>query len=115
MKHNLLKSLTIVIILLIGSGTVFGGNITNISDVWLEGSMNSWTTKPTNWKFSTSDNNHYTGTFYIKYSSTNYAFKYVAQDQVGLVVIYFLLEVIGLRAATMYLKKTCQRMQAMIK
>ena len=75
MKHNLLKSLTIVIILLIGSGTVFGGNITNISDVWLEGSMNSWANKPADWKFSTSDNNHYTGTFYIKHSSDNYEFK----------------------------------------
>lgn len=75
MKHNLLKSVILSVILLMGVSNAWGANITNVSDVWLEGSMNSWTTKPANWKFSTSDKNYYTGTFYIKYSSTNYVFK----------------------------------------
>ena len=61
-----------------GVSNAWGATIDNISDVWMEGSMNSWTTKPMNWKFSkaaSNDNNHYIGTFYIPYSSTKYEFK----------------------------------------
>ena len=65
----------ILILLLMGVSNAWAANITNISDVWMEGSMNSWANKPTNWKFSKADNNHYIGTFYISHSSTNYQFK----------------------------------------
>ena len=78
MKHNLLKSVIISVILLMGVSNALGATIDNISDVWMEGSMNSWANKPTNWKFSkaaSDDNNHYIGTFYIPYSSTKYEFK----------------------------------------
>ena len=48
MKHNLLKSVIISVILLMGVSNAWGATIDNISDVWMEGSMNTWANKPTN-------------------------------------------------------------------
>lgn len=46
-----------------------------ISSVYLTGSMNSWSTNSSSWAFSEIDNNHWTGTFYIKGQSSDYSFK----------------------------------------
>ena len=73
-----IRMTAILVLLLMGVSDALGATIDNISDVWMEGSMNSWENKPTNWKFSkadNNDNNHYIGTFYIPYSSTKYEFK----------------------------------------
>lgn len=66
----------LIMLLTLGVGQMWGKDpISNISNVWMEGTMNSWTTKPTNWEWTYDDGNHYTATFYIPYSSTNYEFK----------------------------------------
>ncbi len=53
-----------------------GGTITNLDFCYLVGSHQGWNASDSNWKLSTSDNNKYTGTFYVPYSSTNYQIKY---------------------------------------
>ena len=77
MKHNLLKSVIISVILLMGVSNAWGAGIGNLNYVSLTGEFNNWANgSNTAWYFNAEDlnngtANHYTGTFYIPYSNQN--------------------------------------------
>lgn len=73
-----LSALMVFSTLLVGTITTSNAStVTNISSVYLTGSFNSWDNgKSDSWKFNQANNNHYTGTFYIPYSSTNYEVRF---------------------------------------
>ena len=77
MKHNLLKSVIISVILLMGVSNAWGAGIGNLNYVSLTGEFNNWANgSNTAWYFNPIDlnegtANHYTGTFYIPYSKEN--------------------------------------------
>ena len=74
MKHNLLKSVIISVILLMGVSNAWGASpIYSIGDVYVTGSMNDWSTNSSDWKLGSGNN--CTKTFYVKESDTNYTFK----------------------------------------
>ena len=78
MKHNLLKSVILSVILLMGVSNAWAWTSRQtgtISSVYVTGSMNSWNTNDQNWKLSSIDGNHWKGTFYLKGQSSNYTFK----------------------------------------
>lgn len=68
--------LTLIAILTIGVGQMWAAGITNINYVSITGSFNSWANGGNSaWWFtpnpSSGTENHYTGTFYLPYSSSN--------------------------------------------
>ena len=77
MKHNLLKSVIISVILLMGVSNAWGAGIGNLNYVSLTGEFNNWANgSNTAWYFNATDlnngtANHYIGTFYIPYSKYN--------------------------------------------
>ena len=78
MKHNLLKSVIISVILLMGVSNAWAWTSRQtgtISSVYVTGSMNSWDTDDQDWKLSSIDGNHWKGTFYLKGQTSNYTFK----------------------------------------
>lgn len=78
MKHNLLKSVIISVILLMGVSNAWAWTSRQtgtISSVYVTGSMNSWNTNDQDWKLSSIDGNHWKGTFYLKGQTSNYTFK----------------------------------------
>ena len=81
MKHNLLKSVILSVILLLGANSVWGASpIYSIGDVYITGSMNGWSTNSANWKLGSG--NHCEKTFYVKEDdNNNYTFKlYLKQN-----------------------------------
>ena len=74
MKHNLLKSVIISVLLLMGVSNAWGASpIYSIGDVYVTGSMNDWSTNSSDWKLGSGNN--CTNTFYLEESETNYTFK----------------------------------------
>ena len=74
-----IRMTVILVLLLMGVSNAWGASpIYSIGDVYVTGSMNSWSTNSSDWKLGSG--NHCTKTFYVKESDTNYTFKLYLKD-----------------------------------
>lgn len=69
----ILSIMMLVSMMLVGMVTANADAIINMSEVYVAGSFNDWSTS--SWKLTAHDSNHYSGSFYIPRSDSNYYFK----------------------------------------